>query len=204
MVLEVDEQVPAEVIVHCKTLFPNEKPKTVVVGLLEFVKIAEPDTTLHEPVPVVGVLAAKIVELADIQIVCDGPAFAMLDAGSTCIVIVELVLEQVPAEVMFHCKILFPNDKPETVVVGLLELVKTAEPDTTLHEPVPVVGVFAARVVDPVVIQIVWLGPAFAILEAGSTWIDKVEVDVGQVLLFPISHCKILIPSPNPVTVVLF
>ena len=70
-------------------------------------------------------------------------------------VIVEDVDEQVPAEVIVHCKILFPNDKPETAVVGLLEFVKTAEPDTTLHEPVPVVGVFAANVVEPVVMQIV-------------------------------------------------
>ena len=65
------------------------------------------------------------------------------------------MLEQVPAEVILHCKILFPNDKPETVVIGLFEFVKTAEPDTTIHEPVPVVGVLAAKVVELVVIQIV-------------------------------------------------
>ena len=149
------EQVPAEVILHCKILFPNDNPETVVVGLLEFVKTAEPDTTLHEPVPVVGVFAAKVVELVVIQIVWLGPAFAILEAGSTWIVMVLEVDEQVPAEVIFHCKILFPNDKPETVVVGLLEFVNTAEPDTTLHEPVPVVGVFPASVVEPVVTQIV-------------------------------------------------
>ena len=68
---------------------------------------------------------------------------------------VELVLEQVPAEVILHCKILFPSDKPETVVLGLFELVKTALPLTTDQLPVPVVGVLAAIVVEPVVMQIV-------------------------------------------------
>ena len=203
MVEDVDEQVPAEVIVHFKTLFPSDNPLTVVVGLLELVNIAEPDITLQLPVPVVGVLAAKVVEPVVIQIVWLGPAFAMLDAGSTWMVIVLEVDEQVPAEVILHCKILFPNDKPETVVVGLLELVNIAEPDITLHEPVPIVGVFAARVVDPVVIQIVWLGPEFAMLDAGSTWIVMaLEVD-EQVPAEVILHCKILFPNDKPETVVL-
>ena len=80
---------------------------------------------------------------------------AILGAGSTWIVMVLEVDEQVPAEVILHCKTLFPNDKPETVVVGLLELVKTALPLTTDQLPIPVVGVLAAKVVEPVVIQIV-------------------------------------------------
>ena len=68
---------------------------------------------------------------------------------------VEDVDEQVPTEVIAHCKTLFPKLNPLTELVALLEFVNTAEPDTTFQLPVPVVGVFAARVVDPVVIQIV-------------------------------------------------
>ena len=52
---------------------------------------------------------------------------------------------------------------------GLIELVITAEPDITLQVPIPVVGVFAANVVELVLIHKVWFGPAVAILVAGST-----------------------------------
>ena len=132
---------------------PNDKPLTVVFGVVEEVNTAEPDTTDHVPVPVVGVLAAKVVELVVIQILWLGPALAILVAGSTWMVIVELVLEQVPAEVMLHCNTFMPNDKPLTVVLGEVDEVNTAEPDTTDQVPVPVVGVLAASVVEFVVIQ---------------------------------------------------
>ena len=69
MVLEVDEQVPALVILHCKTFVPKLNPLTELVGILELVKTAEPDTTDQLPVPVVGVFAAKVVEPVVTQIV---------------------------------------------------------------------------------------------------------------------------------------
>ena len=153
IVLDVLEQVPALVMFHCNTFVPNVKPVTVLVGLLVFVIVAPPLTTDHVPVPVVGVLAAKVVEFVVIQIVWLGPALAILVAGSTCMVIVELVLEQVPAEVMLHCNTFMPNDKPLTVVLGEVDDVNTAEPDTTDQVPVPVVGVLAASIVEFVVIQ---------------------------------------------------
>ena len=138
-------------------------------GEVDEVNTAEPDTTDQVPVPVVGVLAASVVELVVIQIVWFGPALAILVAGSTWMVIVELVLEQVPAEVMFHCNTFVPNVNPVTVLVGLFVFVIVAPPLTTDHEPIPVVGVLAASVVELVVIQTVWFGPAVAILVAGST-----------------------------------
>ena len=46
---------------------PNAKPLTVVLGEVDDVNTAEPDTTDQVPVPVVGVLAASIVELVVIQ-----------------------------------------------------------------------------------------------------------------------------------------
>ena len=149
------EQVPIEAILHCNTFIPSPIPVTVVLGLVEFVMTAVPDIKLQVPAPVVGVLAAKVVELVVIQIVCDGPALAIDVAGSTCIVIVDVVLEQVPAEVMLHCKTLVPSVKPVTVLVGLLVVVIVAPPLITDQVPVPVVGVLAAKVVELVVIQIV-------------------------------------------------
>ena len=47
-------------IVHRKMAVPP-KPVTPEVGEVRVVMVAVPDTTLHAPVPTVGVLAAKVV-----------------------------------------------------------------------------------------------------------------------------------------------
>ena len=62
-------------------------------------------------------------------------------------VIVELVVEQLPAATIVHCKTLFPTARPVTADVALNELVMFAVPDTTDQLPTPLVGVFAASVV---------------------------------------------------------
>ncbi len=79
----------------------------------------------------------------------------MLLAGSTIIVIVELVLEQVPADVIDHCKTFVPSVKPLTVELGLVDVVITPPPVNTLHVPTPVVGVLAAKVAFGLEIQTV-------------------------------------------------
>ena len=70
-------------------------------------------------------------------------------------VIVELVLEQVPALVIDHCKTFVPSVNPVTVVLGFVELVTTPPPVNTDHVPVPVVGVLAAKVAVGLVIHTV-------------------------------------------------
>ena len=153
IVLDVDEQVPAEVMFHCNTFVPRPKPLTVVVAELELVNTAVPDTTLHVPVPVVGVLAASVVLLVVIHNVCDGPALAKLVAGSTWMVIVLEVDEHVPTEVIFHCNTFIPKPRFVIVEFGDNELVIVPLPLITLHVPIPVVGVLAASVVELVVIH---------------------------------------------------
>jgi hypothetical protein len=61
------------------------------------------------------------------------------------IVIVLVVLEQVPALVIDHCNILVPSVRPVIVVFALVVDVIIPPPLNTLHVPVPVVGVFAAK-----------------------------------------------------------
>jgi len=60
IVLAVDEQAPALVIVHSKILVPKLKFVTVEFGAKLFVRTPVPLITLQVPVPVVGVLAAKV------------------------------------------------------------------------------------------------------------------------------------------------
>ena len=61
-------------------------------------------------------------------------------------VIVELVLEQVPALVIVHSKILVPKLKFVTVEFAANELVIIPVPLITDQVPTPVVGVLAANV----------------------------------------------------------
>ena len=55
-----DVQVEFEIVHRNVALVPAANPVTVVVGELAAVIVAVPDTKLHAPVPVVGVLAAIV------------------------------------------------------------------------------------------------------------------------------------------------
>jgi len=201
IVLVVDEQVPALVIVHSKTLVPKLKFVTVEFGASELVIIPVPLMTDQVPVPVVGVLAASVAFGELIQTVWFDPALAMLVAGSTIIVIVLVVDEQVPADVMLHCKTFVPSVRPVTVELGLVEEVITPPPVNTLQVPIPVVGVLAASVAFGELIQTVWFDPALAMLVAGSTIIVIVDVVLEQVPALVIVHSNILVPKLKFVTV---
>ena len=71
------------------------------------------------------------------------------------IVIVLVVLEQVPADVIDHCKMFVPKERFVTVLFAARELVITPVPDITDHVPTPVVGVLAANVAVGELIQTV-------------------------------------------------
>jgi hypothetical protein len=145
IVLVVDEQVPADVIDHCNMLVPSVRPVTVVLAEVELVTTPPPVKTDHVPVPVVGVFAARVAFGLEIQTVWLDPALAMLGAGSTVIVIVLVVDEQVPELVILHSKTFVPKLKFVTVEFGASELLKMPVPDITDQVPTPVVGVFAAK-----------------------------------------------------------
>ena len=52
-------QVPL-LIVHTNVFTPVVKPVTPLVGLVGVVTVAVPAVTVHAPVPIIGVLAAKV------------------------------------------------------------------------------------------------------------------------------------------------
>jgi hypothetical protein len=63
-------------IVQRSTFAPALNPVTVVFGSFEFANEPEPLTTLHVPIPTVGVFAAKVAD--DPHTVWSGPALAVV------------------------------------------------------------------------------------------------------------------------------
>ena len=57
------------------------------------------------------------------------------------------------------------------------------EPARIVHAPVPTAGVLAASVVEPLTRQIVWSGPAAAVVGDGATVITTSSVELAQGLL---------------------
>jgi hypothetical protein len=121
----------------------------VLVGLLGVATVPPvPDTIVHAPVPITGVLAARVTVVRPhvAAPVWSGPALAIvgvwlkviltssLDGAQGVLVIVHLRTYVVPAV-------------PVKVLVGLESAVIVPPvPDTIDHAPVPTTGLLAARV----------------------------------------------------------
>ena len=154
MVLVEGTQTPFA-IVHCNVFKPKPKPVTVELGLLGLVITPLPLVIDQVPIPIVGVFPDNMVDGDEIQRVWLEPAIALLGAAFTKILINAEVLGHTPTEAMLHCKTLIPKLSPETTVFGNKEFVSTPFPNVKLHEPVPVVGVLPANVVELVETQTV-------------------------------------------------
>jgi hypothetical protein len=100
---------------------------------------------------------------------------------------------------MVHWKIFVPKPRAVIFVVEESEFVMVPLPEIRLQVPVPVTGVFAAIVVIGLEIQIVWLGPALAVVGAGFTIIATVDAEDAHGELEMV-HWKIFVPVPSPVT----
>jgi hypothetical protein len=104
---------------------------------------------------------------------------------------------------MVHWKILVPSERKTIEEVGEFGDEATPLPETKDHAPVPTVGVFAAiAVTDVAGLQIDMLGPALETVGKLSRTIATVEFEAAHTP-FTILHLKTLIPTPNPVIVVL-
>lgn len=138
-------QVPFE-IDHCNVADdPITSPVTPDVGDAGVVTVAVPDATDHAPVPTAGVLPAKVVVVV-LHNVWSGPALAAEGEAYTVITTLS-VEEQVPFVILHRKVAVVPTTSPVTPDVGEEGVVMVAEPEITVHVPVPTAGVFPANVV---------------------------------------------------------
>ena len=86
----------ALLMVQPNTFAPTPKPVTPEVGELEVVIVPAPETSVHEPVPTVGVLPARVAVAA--HTVWSGPALAALGVAITVIVPVAFTEPQPPVK----------------------------------------------------------------------------------------------------------
>lgn len=165
-------------MVHLKTFAPVPSPVTVVEGDKEFVMVPDPEIKVQAPVPVTGVFAAMIAP-AVVQTVWFDPAAAT--DGKALVVIVTLSTEAAQGEFEIdHVNIVVPAVRPVSVDEAERELVIVPGPETFIHAPTPAVGVFPAKVVEPVLTQTVWFDPAFAMEGNALPTIVTLSLELAQ------------------------
>ena len=129
---------------------------TKVLGLSDGVKNPLPVITDQLPVPVVGVLASRLI--VSEQITRSFPALAVVGGVLTVIVTTAESGSQ-PADVTTQLSTVLPGVRPVMDVVLDASSVKTPEPLRIFQFPIPLVGKIAASSVES--LQISWFAPAF-------------------------------------------
>ena len=158
-------------IVHTKMYVLPNVPLNPLVGSVAFTKTPPtPLKMLQLPIPISGVFAARVKEVNP-QVaapVWSGPAVAGVGEILNVIATVSVKAVQGALE-MVHTKIYALPAIPLNKVVGLVASTKVPPiPLKMLQIPVPIAGVFAARLreVNPQVAALVWSGPAVATVAA--------------------------------------
>lgn len=184
-------------IVHAKICDPVGIPLTIVLGEPGELIVAVPLTKVQIPDPVVGVLAFKVADVA--QMVCEGPALEIVGIAETTIAIVEVEAGEQP-DVIAHCTMVVPMPNPVIVVEGEFGELIVPLPETTLQVPTPTAGVLPVIVVLPEFTQIVCEGPAFETVGGGFliTQVVAEEMHPG----FAIDQRKTFVPIEIKLTVV--
>jgi hypothetical protein len=130
------------VMVHLRVAVAPVATVTAVVALVGVVIVAAPETIVHNPEPVAGVLAAMI-NAGVAQLLRSGPAAAkifLLFVSTT-----SSVNTQVPL-VIVHLRVAVLPANTNTVLVALAGVVMVAVPETIVHNPVPTLAGVAAIV----------------------------------------------------------
>jgi len=165
-------QTPLEIVQVNVSDEPIVKPVMPEIGLAGAVTIDKPPITAQRPLPIVGVFPAKV-DVVTLHRFWSGPAAAVVEFWSTLITTVSISLEQAPLEIVQVNVSEEPGVNPVTVEVELDGVVTVDEPKITAHAPVPVTGVFPAKVV--VVAQMVWSGPASDTVGISNTFTSTIS-----------------------------
>lgn len=129
------------------------------VGLLGVVIVPPvPETIVHRPVPTVGVLPANVAVVP--QMFWSSPAFAVVGLAVNVITTSSVEAVQGALAIVQRNVYVVPA-VPANAEVGLLGVVTVPPaPEMMLQDPVPIVGVFAAKVTE--LPQTFWSSPALA------------------------------------------
>jgi hypothetical protein len=164
-------------IVQRKVTVPAAtKPVTPEVGEPGLVIVAVPETTVHNPVPVTGVLPAKVAVVTPQAGVISEPAFAAV--GAVLVITTSSVEAVQGALEIVHLKVFAPTPSPVSPEVGDEGVVMVPVPEINAHNPVPTPGAFPARVV--VVAQTFWSGPAADAVGSADTLTEVVFTVVAE------------------------
>ena len=144
IVIESNESahVPFE-IVHTNVFVPTLNAVIPEVGDVGVVGVAEPTTTVHNPVPTTGVFPASVAVV--VQTVWSILALAVVGGVSRKIVMSSTEGVHTPLEIVQR-NVFTPKLNPVTPEVGEVGVVTTPVPANTVHVPVPTIGAFAASV----------------------------------------------------------
>jgi len=115
------------------------KPVTPLVDKVGVVTAAAPLTTLHIPVPSAGALPARVA-IVVLHKDWSEPAAAAVGGKAIFITTSSVDDAQEPLLIVHLNVTLVPAVKPVTPVVDNVAVVIVAAPLTTLHMPVPIVG----------------------------------------------------------------
>jgi hypothetical protein len=129
------------VIFHSNSFKPTPNNITCELGEVGVTTNPGPLTTFHTPIPTTGVLPAKLAVDVFAQTDWVGPALETVGFASRCIETVEVEFAQTPFPIV-HWNTFTPTPKVLTALVGNVGVAIVPAPETKLHVPVPIAGVF--------------------------------------------------------------
>ena len=141
--VDVDGGQTPLLIVHWKIFVPVPRAESPDVGDVVAKILPAPNTNVQLPVPIAGTFPANVAELAQTDWL--GPALDTVGAKNRVIATVELEDGQTPFPTV-HIKIFAPAPNAVRPDVGELILEINPDPDTKVHVPVPMAGIFPLKV----------------------------------------------------------